>query len=173
MLYRLPELVAASTDATVFLVEGEKDADRLASLGLVVITCPGGANKWRPEYSKMLADRKVVILPDNDPAGAEHAETIKAGLTNIAGKVVVLALQDLPHKGDVSDWLDADGTAESLLAQAEEVLGVPNDAPAADSLIVENIEVTEDCAARIFTVVNRETMRFDHDAGKWFWWSGD
>ncbi len=39
VLYRLPEVIAATRDRkTVFLVEGEKDADRLASLGHVA-TC--------------------------------------------------------------------------------------------------------------------------------------
>ncbi len=84
VLYRLPELVAAAPDVTVFLTEGEKDADRLASLGLIATTCPGGANKWRSEYTETLSGRKVVILPDNDPAGAEHAETAKARLTGTA-----------------------------------------------------------------------------------------
>src|SRR4051794_17247580 len=39
-LYRLPELLAAPPDQPAFLVEGEKDADRLASLGLVATTSP-------------------------------------------------------------------------------------------------------------------------------------
>ena len=74
VLYRLPELVAAAPDVTVFLAEGEKDADRLSSLGLIATTCPGGANNWRSEYTEALSGRKVVILPDNDPAGTERRE---------------------------------------------------------------------------------------------------
>ena len=122
VLYRLPELVAASADTTVFLVEGEKDAERLASLDLIATTCPGGANKWRPEYTEALAGRKVVILPDNDPAGAEHAEIVKARLTGKAARIAVLALQGLPHKGDVSDWFNAGGTTGRLAELAEAVL---------------------------------------------------
>jgi hypothetical protein len=41
--YRLPELIAAQV---VYIVEGEKDADRLASLGLVATTSSEGAGKW-------------------------------------------------------------------------------------------------------------------------------
>ena len=45
--YRLPELIAAPADCIVFVVEGEKDADRLASLGFVATCNPGGAGKWQ------------------------------------------------------------------------------------------------------------------------------
>src|SRR5262249_54568632 len=44
--YRLPELLAAPPNATIEIGEGEKDADNLAKLGLIVTTNPGGAGKW-------------------------------------------------------------------------------------------------------------------------------
>ena len=39
---------------TVFVVEGEKDADNLAALGLVSTTNVGGAGKWRESYNDAL-----------------------------------------------------------------------------------------------------------------------
>src|SRR5215471_10334570 len=42
--YRLPELIAAYSVVPVYLVEGEKDADRLASLGFISTTTSGGSN---------------------------------------------------------------------------------------------------------------------------------
>src|SRR6516225_8942013 len=39
--YRLPELIAASLETPVWIVEGEKDVDRLASLGFAA-TCNAG-----------------------------------------------------------------------------------------------------------------------------------
>jgi hypothetical protein len=58
--YRLPELLAVPADALVFIVEGEKDANNLAELGLIATCNAGGAakrgkdgkpgkSKWRPE----------------------------------------------------------------------------------------------------------------------------
>ncbi|MGQ0849829.1 MAG: hypothetical protein ACT4OP_12095 [Actinomycetota bacterium] len=41
VLYRLPEVLAVS--GTIYVGEGEKDADRLASLGLIATTNPMGA----------------------------------------------------------------------------------------------------------------------------------
>src|SRR5205814_10357235 len=44
VLYRLPGIKQARhTESPVYLVEGEKDADRLAGLGLVATTSPMGA----------------------------------------------------------------------------------------------------------------------------------
>jgi hypothetical protein len=44
--YRLPELLAAAPTTAVFTCEGEKDADNVASLGLVATTNSEGAGKW-------------------------------------------------------------------------------------------------------------------------------
>lgn len=113
VLYRLPEIIARPEE-TVHAVEGEKDADRLAELGLLATTNPCGAGKWRPEYSEALRDRGVVILPDNDDPGRGHAETVAQALSGAARSVKVLELPGLPEKGDVSDWVDAGGTVEEL-----------------------------------------------------------
>lgn len=119
VLYRLPQLLAADPHDWVFLVEGEKDADRLAQLGLVATTSPMGAGKWRDEYAEFLRDRKVVILPDNDDPGRKHAEDVAQSLSSRAAEVRILELPSLPDKGDVSDWLNAGGTKEKLLELVE------------------------------------------------------
>ncbi len=110
--YRLPELLAAP-GAVVYVVEGEKDADRLASIGLVATTNAAGAGKWTAAHSEFLRGRNVVILPDNDDAGKKHAKKVAKSLLGIAVARIV-GLPGLPEKGDVSDWLDAGGTAEAL-----------------------------------------------------------
>ena len=115
VLYRLPEMVAAPTDQPVLVCEGEKDADALCRLDLVATTCPGGAGKWRDDYSASLQGRQVVILPDNDEPGRKHAEQVAASLQGVAASVKVVSLPGLPAKGDVSDWLAAAGTKEDLL----------------------------------------------------------
>src|SRR5215510_15958919 len=44
--YRLPELMEAiANERTVYIVEGEKDVDNLAKLGIVATCNPGGAGK--------------------------------------------------------------------------------------------------------------------------------
>jgi len=116
LLYRLPELLGADRDLPVYVVEGEKDVDRLWSAGLVA-TCNddgGGTGKWRRAHSLPLRGRSVIILPDNDPTGQEHAQDVAQRLWPLAASVRVLKLPGLARKGDVCDWLDAGGTLEEL-----------------------------------------------------------
>lgn len=112
--YRLSEILAADSTAWILIVEGEKDADRLAELGFVATTNAGGAGKWRPEYAEHFCGRRVCIIPDNDAAGEKHETTVAQSLIGIAADVRTLRLPNLPAKGDVSDWLDAGGTAAEL-----------------------------------------------------------
>jgi putative DNA primase/helicase len=114
VLYRLPELISSSADIPVFIPEGEKDCDNLVKLGLVATTNVGGAKKWRDEYSEYLRGRQIVILPDNDEPGREHAMQVAGSLRGIAASIKIIGLPDLPAKGDVSDWLAAGGTAKQL-----------------------------------------------------------
>jgi hypothetical protein len=117
--YRLRELLAAPANALVFVPEGERDVNTLANLGLVATCNPGGAGKWHREYNAPLRGRHVVVIPDNDLPGREHAAQVAALLKDVAATVVVLDLPDLPDKGDVTDWLRAGGTTEELLALVE------------------------------------------------------
>ncbi|MBE0430084.1 MAG: AAA family ATPase [Thermoleophilia bacterium] len=120
VLYRLPQIIVAiAAGETIHVVEGEKDADALAGLGLVATCNCGGAGKWRKEYSEALSGAHVVILPDNDEPGRDHATKVKAALEGIAAHVVVIHLPGLgpvlpKHGKDVSDWIAAGGTAQEL-----------------------------------------------------------
>ena len=100
VLYRLPEVLeAVGSGGTVFLCEGEKDADRLRAVGLVATTNPMGAEKWRGSYSEVLREANVVILADNDAAGRRHAAEVAASLRGVASSVKVLALPGLARRG--------------------------------------------------------------------------
>jgi hypothetical protein len=116
VLYRLPQVLAST--GPVFVCEGEKDADNLAALGVVTTSNPMGANKWRPEYSDSLKGRSVIIVPDHDEPGREHAAKVSAMLTGIASSVRTLWLPGLSGRDDdkdVSDWiLKHDGTRDVL-----------------------------------------------------------
>lgn len=120
VLYRLPELIASDRQKPVFIVEGEKDADRLNSHELTATTNVGGAGKWREEYNEYLRGRHVVIIPDNDAAGRNHAEQVAQSLHNVAASVKVVSLPNLPEKGDISDWLNVGGTVEQLRELVEQ-----------------------------------------------------
>lgn len=120
--YRLPELIEAiGLGKTIYIPEGEKDVDALRSSGLTATCNAGGAGKWPAELSAFFDGADVVILPDNDDAGRNHASVVGAALEGVARSVKVLPLPGLPLKGDVSDWLAKGGDAADLPELADTI----------------------------------------------------
>lgn len=133
VLYRLPELLAADPAETVYVCEGEKAADAVAGLGLVATCSPHGAGKWRAAYAEWLRGRHVVILPDNDEPGRQHARAVADSLQDVAASVQVVALPGLPEKGDAFDWREAGGTADQLTALMANVADVADSSGGGDT----------------------------------------
>src|SRR5260370_39659095 len=64
VLYQLPEVLQAKASGQAgYVVEGEKDAYRLARIGIVATTNAGGAGKWSGDYARTLAGTHVIIRP--------------------------------------------------------------------------------------------------------------
>jgi Protein of unknown function (DUF3987) len=119
VIYRLPEvLTAMSNGDTIYVTEGEKDADALRSLGFTATTNPMGTGKWRTDYSELLRGGDVVAISDNDKAGRNHAEQVATSLNGSAARIRILDIRSVwcecPEKGDISDWIAAGGTAQKL-----------------------------------------------------------
>jgi hypothetical protein len=104
VLYRLPELLQYPY-GTVFVCEGEKDANRVADLEHCATTVAGG--KWTDDCVRALTGRDVLILEDNDEAGRKKALVTARALHGTAATIRIVRLPGLPERGDVSDWLDA------------------------------------------------------------------
>ena len=103
---------AIDNNEPVYIVEGEKDADRLWSLGLVATTNPMGAGKWRNNYSEALHGADLIIIPDNDGPGRDHANHVAKSCYGITNGIRIL---ELPGEcKDVSDWLDKGHTVDEL-----------------------------------------------------------
>jgi RecA-family ATPase len=113
----------------VFVVEGEKDVETLAGLGIVATCNPGGAGKWRDAYADHLAGADVVVLPDHDKAGRDHAEAVARSLVGKATRVHLLELPGLPDKGDASDWFAHGGTVEGFNALVDQAPDWTGQAP--------------------------------------------
>lgn len=113
VLYRLPAVrEAARAGRTVFVVEGEKDVHTLERLGVVATTSSGGAEKWPDACADALHGcARVVILPDADAKGENHARAVARSLTARGIPCAVVRLPGLPEKGDVTDWAKARSAA--------------------------------------------------------------
>ena len=90
-LLRLPELIARRSER-VFVVEGEKSACELATLGLLVTTSAHGAKSAHKTDWQPLAGSEVVILPDNDTDGRAYAQTVAGILNRLSPPAVVRSL---------------------------------------------------------------------------------
>lgn len=109
-LFGLDVLAQADITRAVFVVEGEKAAAALQSLGLVAITSQGGSKAAAKSDWKPLEGRgRVYLLPDNDEPGEGYAEAIAAILKGFSKppEVQIVRLPDLPAGGDVADWISA------------------------------------------------------------------
>ena len=96
------------------IVEGEKDVETLKRFGVPATTNSGGAKKWRKEFAECLRGKQVIILPDNDETGMEHADLIARDLSGIAAGIKVVKCSALP-KGDVTDFFEKEnGTWQQL-----------------------------------------------------------
>jgi putative DNA primase/helicase len=114
-LFRLPAVLRAVRErAVVLLVEGEKDVLTAESLGWVATTNCGGANAWREEYTTWLGDADVVLIPDNDKAGRQWAETVARNIQPAVKRLRIIALPRVPEKGDLTDWVATGGTSDAL-----------------------------------------------------------
>jgi hypothetical protein len=169
VLYRLPDVLAASIDQALFVVEGEKDVDRLWTEGVPAATNPMGAGNWRPEFNESLRDRRIVIIPDNDKPGREHAAEVARSLHGVAAEVRIVELPDLPERGDVSDWLDAGHRGAELLARAE---ATPLWEPTNDEPPSERAFALPDAGnGELFAHLYGDRLRFDHRRRRWLVWS--
>lgn len=112
ILYRLNTLAA---ETEIFIVNGEKAADRGAGeLGIVTTCTPDGEGKWLGEYSKALIGKSVRIVPDRDEKGEIHGKVVSEALAPHAAEVKIIRLPGLRPKGDLWDWIEAGGTREQL-----------------------------------------------------------
>lgn len=121
--YRLVNLTMAAEDGGIaYVVEGEKDADRLTALRLTATTNAGGAQwQWPDEWAEHFRGlHQVIVIADNDDIGRKAARHRAAVIAKTVPDVrVIEQLPGVPAKGDVSDWLDAGGTLEELVELAE------------------------------------------------------
>ena len=135
--YNLHHIIT-NPDAPIFIVEGEKAAQRLTKLGLVATTSHGGAKKWQAGLNQYFVGRNVVVLADNDDAGREHADIVIGNLFGVAKQIKRVELDGLPAKGDVVDWLDSGKGLGDLTAAVKAAVVV------AEAPVVEVVAEAED-----------------------------
>jgi 5S rRNA maturation endonuclease (ribonuclease M5) len=109
MLYNLDMFQFADT---IVICEGERDADSLMRLqlltqcgNLLVATTSGSANSWVDSLADDFCDKKVIVMPDADDAGANYAKQIIESLDKRQIRYQVVSFAKVEGVKDVSDFL--------------------------------------------------------------------
>jgi hypothetical protein len=114
--YRLSDVLEAKNQAKpVFIAEGEKAADALASIGVFCSTSHTGAGSWPAANSHWFADMNIVLVPDNDAPGYRYVSLVASALLPIAKSIRLLALP-VGHTEDAFEWVAAGGDKVALMA---------------------------------------------------------
>ena len=100
--------------------EGRRNPRRLGARRDVQPRRAPGSGK-SPSTARALRGARVVIIPDADKPGREHAASIAASLAGVAAEVRTV---ELPGAKDATAWAAAGGTREAL-----ETLCTPNPRP--------------------------------------------
>jgi hypothetical protein len=137
--YRLPALRRQIVSGnTVFVVEGEKDANRLNELRLCATTSAGGATwRWPTDFAEhFFGAKRVIVVADCDAPGRKAARDRAILLRETVDDVRLLDLAPERSDGfDVTDWLDGDHTIDDLKALVEALTPVE---PLRDALPVSD-----------------------------------
>lgn len=159
VLYRLNDLIERIAE-TVYVVEGEKDADLLRDRGLLATCNPMGAGKWRKEYTETLRGRRVILICDSDNPGRQHGRRVAAELAGAAASVRMLDLAPQRSDGyDVGDWL-AEGhdvgelagllDAAALVPAAAALAPLDGQAPASPAEFAPQVMTARELQAKEF-----------------------
>lgn len=99
-------------DEPVWVHEGEKCVHAAMKLGLLSTTSGGDTSAQLADFS-ILAGREVYIWPDNVAGGLKYGEEVKQILLALkcSVKVIDIAKLNIPEKGDIVDWLNANPSA--------------------------------------------------------------
>jgi len=107
-LFGLDVLSKAENKRAVFIVEGEKAAAALQSLGQIAITSQGGCNSaHKADWNPLNERERVYLLPDNDEPGENYIKVVAKILMSLenAPELYIVRLPNLPLAGDVVDWM--------------------------------------------------------------------
>jgi len=115
--YRLNTFIG---QPSVFLCEGEKDADTLSALGYPSTSGPFGKSSWPDDLTPWFAGKEIRIIYDvgNDDAARQAASK----LFKVSEKIELLLVPLEAHEADITDYLDQFKTPEEKREKFAEIV---------------------------------------------------
>ncbi|MCP4355735.1 MAG: AAA family ATPase [Proteobacteria bacterium] len=92
----------------VYIVEGEKCAHAMITLGFQTVTWLGGSKAIeKTNWQQLASIEKAILIPDNDDAGEATIKPIEKILNSIGSSIEfsIARLPNLPDKGDICDHI--------------------------------------------------------------------
>ena len=109
-LFGLDKLAVHPKDKAVFIVEGEKSAAALHSIGLTALSSLGGSKAAKQaDWMPLNACKIIYLMPDKDSAGEDYMKDVYGALMALPEPPLIklLRLEGLPDKGDIVDWVQS------------------------------------------------------------------
>jgi hypothetical protein len=127
VLYRLPRVLAAvEAGVPVYVVEGEKDVHAIERAGATATTIIGGVSgRWLPEFSRLLAKTRTVVVADNDQPGRDRAQQIATAIAEHGGQVETVRPAISTEHADAYDHLTAGRGLHEFLPLHDQAEAVP------------------------------------------------
>jgi len=129
VIYNWPAIMRAAPGSTVYVTEGEANADVLIKAGLLATTVL--SHKWTPECVAALTGHHLIILADHDKDGEKLAANAQRKLAPVAASTRIVPTahlwKHLPSGGepdigdDVEDWIARGGDLARLLDICREI----------------------------------------------------
>ena len=107
-LFGLEQLGKPLKPKNIFVVEGEKAAAALQSIGIPAVTSFGGSPAAKQtDWTPLSGCKAVYLLPDNDEPGEHYMQDVYGELMDLEAPLMIKVsrLSNLPEKGDVVDWI--------------------------------------------------------------------
>jgi hypothetical protein len=123
VIYNWPRIMRTGPGATVFVCEGETNAEALIKAGLLATTVLSHA--WTQECVTALAGRHLIILQDHDENGERLATIAQKKLAPVAASTRIVSAphlwkhlvnnRALKPGDDVQNWIELGGDPKQLL----------------------------------------------------------
>ena len=107
-LFGLDKLANHSKDKAVFIVEGEKSAAAMQSIGIAAVTSLGGSQAGKQSDWTPLSGYKMIYLtPDKDEPGEYYIKDVYGALMALPEppQIKVVRLEGIGDKEDIVNWL--------------------------------------------------------------------
>lgn len=159
---------AIAAGKPVWLVEGEKDADNAAALGLIATTNAQGAGSFPQDLANVLSGGTINIVADRDVAGFKRAAALHELFTAFPGTTARIMLPAvLEEKADLTDHLEGGLGIDALTEISAEDAGVLAQLGEARKALAQ-IEVTKlEAAAHMAAATGADSVIHKAHAETW------